>query len=181
MPRLNALKGINTLLIDGNQMVRDSFKLAFDVSNVFLMSSSTGEDGLRKLKEMNFDVILFDLNLPDINGLEFYRKSKALNLDALYIMIPSWWNDSALKEAKRIGIHKIIEKPFSMNSLIEALIPLVRHQANMKVEFNQKFSKTALIDGFRNSTTIENPILKKGDQSIYAGRKISQTNNDFAN
>ena len=159
MTHLYELKNIKTLLVDGDLMVRNSLGLAFKVSGCFLQTVGSGEEGLLELEKERFDIILFDFNLPGMKGLEFFRTAKVFHPNALYIITASWWNDELIREAKGLGIHGIIEKPFSIRTLSGTLLPLIKSLRNIKSKPDKSFDANQQIDmGWRADTQIQSAI-----------------------
>jgi len=146
MTHLRDLKNIKTLLVDGDLMVRNSLGLAFKVSGCFLQTAKSGEEGLLDLEKERFDIILFDFNLPGMKGLEFFRTAKAFHPNALYIITASWWNDELISEAKGMGIHEIIEKPFSIKTISGILLPLIASRKKTQTKPYEPFNAYKQLD-----------------------------------
>jgi len=151
MTQLHRLNNVTILLVDGDSMVRNSLSLAFKVSRSFLQTARTGEEALPDVAKNYFDMILFDFNLPKMDGLTFFRKAQKIHPSALYIGTPSWWNDKLVKEAFDIGIHQIVLKPFSIKTLSEILLSLIENQKPVDSQPATLSSGSDSIDEYRLS------------------------------
>ena len=67
------LKKIKTLLVDDDEFIRDSLKIAFKAKGCALQVAESAEEGLEAVREESFDIIISDFRLPCMNGLEFLK------------------------------------------------------------------------------------------------------------
>ncbi len=75
MDPFRKLAKMKTLLVDDNELIRDALSLAFMNKGCFLQATETAEEGLRTLEKESFNIIISDLKLPGIDGLEFFRQA----------------------------------------------------------------------------------------------------------
>ncbi len=99
------------LVIDDDKVSLDLLTYQLKSEGFEVKTAQTGEAGLDHAKSDDFDVILTDLNLPDINGIEMVRRSKEISPDTEIILVTG--DDSAEKaiEATRVGAFGYIVKP----------------------------------------------------------------------
>ena len=64
------------LLIDDDEWIRDSLRLFFEGEECHLKAIEKAEEGLKILKNENYDIIIVDYRLPDMDGLEFLKQIK---------------------------------------------------------------------------------------------------------
>ena len=121
MDPFRKLKSIRTLLVDDDELIRDSISLAFANKGCFLMATGTAEEGLRALEKEHFDIVISDFRLPELDGLEFFKSATALRPNTLNILITCYRNKNIISEAFRIGIHDVIDKPFSVGAFVKTL------------------------------------------------------------
>ena len=72
------LKSLKTLLIDDNAIIRDTMKTIFAQKGCLLKAFETAEEGLQALEKERFDIIISDLQLPGIDGVEFFKRAMSL-------------------------------------------------------------------------------------------------------
>jgi DNA-binding NtrC family response regulator len=111
------IKKATTLLVDDDQLIRDSMRLAFRNQVHFIQVVESAEEALRILDKVSFDVIISDLELPGINGLEFLKQVRVYHPNSIALLISGNGSDETVKRAYEIGIHDFLQKPFSIKSL----------------------------------------------------------------
>ena len=126
MNQFNELKEFKTLLVDDDEFIRDSLSLVFSKQRCFMQAAETAEEGLQAIKAERFDIIISDLRLPGRGGLEFLKEVKNAQPETLCILITAYRDIHVASQASAIGIHDCIEKPFSIEVLIQALSRLIK-------------------------------------------------------
>ena len=112
---------LKTLLIDDNQTIRDAFQMAFEKKGCFLKAVESAEEGLYVLKNEKFDIIICDLRLPGIDGVEFFKQAILTHPKTVRVLISGYGNEKVVHEAFDIGVHAFLAKPFTLTALLEEL------------------------------------------------------------
>lgn len=105
------------LVIDDDEGMRDACSQILSREKYIIRLGATGEEGLELLREENFDLLVIDLKLPGISGMEVLRKSKEDNPDVPVIMITGYATVETAIEAMKIGAFDYLVKPFSPDEL----------------------------------------------------------------
>ncbi len=84
-----------------------------------------GEDALAELERARPDAVFLDVLMPGMSGVEVLRRIRATDPTLPVILITGHAQDYELEEARRLGISEVIEKPFILNNLSEALGSLI--------------------------------------------------------
>ena len=121
MSQLHTIKNLKPLLIESDPLISDSLSLAFEVSGAYLFTAPTVETGLTMMDNIHFDIHICDLRFPKTNCLEFFRKASVRNSKALNVVIGSSWNENLIREALAAGVQHFIQKPISVEALIQSL------------------------------------------------------------
>lgn len=109
---------MNTVLvIDDEQLVRWSIEKLLAKDGYEVVAVGTGAEGLLKIKEGMPDIILLDMKLPDIDGMEILRTVKKENSDVPVIMITAYGSIDSAVNAMRAGAYDYIVKPFDAEKL----------------------------------------------------------------
>ena len=122
------LKQLKTLLVDDDEFIRNSIELAFKNKGCALHVAQSAEEGLQAIKDQPFDIIISDLRLPGINGLDFLKLTGVTHPNAIRFLITAYRDDRVLSQAIRSGIDQFINKPFGINTLVNLLALAVKRQ-----------------------------------------------------
>ena len=107
------------LVVDDNARARQSMADVLCAHGHDVESSASALAALRLLDRESFDVIITDLQMPGMNGLEFIRKLEQRRCEAQVVMVTAFASVSSAVEAMRHGAFDYIEKPFDAEQLEE--------------------------------------------------------------
>jgi two-component system, NtrC family, nitrogen regulation response regulator NtrX len=108
----------NILIIDDEKAIRKTLGEILSYEGYKMDEASDGEEGLRKFKEKEYDVILCDIKMPKMDGIEFLEKAKEANPDIPIIMISGHGTIETAVEAVKKGAYDYISKPPDLNRLL---------------------------------------------------------------
>lgn len=106
------------LIIDDEKAIRKTLSEILSFEGYKIEEASDGEEGLKKFKEKNFDVVLCDIKMPKIDGIEFLQKAGEANPDVPIIMISGHGNIETAVEAVKGGAYDYLSKPPDLNRLL---------------------------------------------------------------
>ncbi len=84
-----------------------------------VVTASTAEDGLRKARDVSLDLVITDLIMPDMDGIEFTEKIKDLRSEAAVVWMTAYGCRSFQSEAERLGVYRCVEKPLGIQEFRE--------------------------------------------------------------
>ena len=121
------------LIIEDDPDTIDLFSHQLTSEGFEVIGAETGAKGLERIGSEEFDVILTDLNLPDINGIELVSRSRAIAPNTEIIVVTG--NDSAEKaiEATRVGAFGYIVKPVDFGELMIDVRNAVERRQQYKI------------------------------------------------
>ncbi len=125
MDLFTKLKKMRILLIDDDEWIRDSMTLFFESWGCSLLAFETAEEGLEVLKEESYNIIIADYRLPCMDGLAFFKKIRESSRHAIKILITAYGGKETVLSAKDIGVHDVIDKPFTTESIEMSLSRLL--------------------------------------------------------
>jgi CheY-like chemotaxis protein len=128
MNPFDELKKVKTLLVDDDEFIRDSLKIAFTTKGCSMRVAETAEEGLQAIKEEQFDIIISDYRLTGMNGLDFLKLTTVTHPDAIRFLITAYRDDYIFSDALRTGIDEFIEKPFAVKALVNLLALAFKRQ-----------------------------------------------------
>jgi two-component system nitrogen regulation response regulator NtrX len=106
------------LIIDDEKAIRKTLGEILSYEGYKIDEAGDGEEGLKKFKEKEYDVILCDIKMPKIDGIEFLERAKESNADIPIIMISGHGNIDTAVEAVKKGAYDFISKPPDLNRLL---------------------------------------------------------------
>ncbi len=106
------------LIIDDEKAIRKTLSEILSFEGYRIDEASDGEEGLKKFRERNYDVVLCDIKMPKIDGIEFLQKAGESNPDIPVIMISGHGNIETAVEAVKTGAYDYISKPPDLNRLL---------------------------------------------------------------
>jgi len=107
-------QGLNILLIEDEQEVRESYVDMFAFLSLEIDTAENGKHGLEKLDGKHYDIIVTDLNMPEIDGLETMRRVKKKDPDIEVIVITGFATIENAVGAMKQGAFDYITKPVSL-------------------------------------------------------------------
>ena len=109
------------LVIDDEAIVRISCERALGQEGYEVTSAASGREGLDFLEKNRFGLVLLDLKMPDIDGVEVLNTINKRWPDTKVIMITGYSTVEIAVQTLRLGAYNFIEKPFTPDTLITAV------------------------------------------------------------
>ena len=106
------------LIIDDEKAIRKTLTEILSFEGYKIDEAADGEEGLKKFKEKNYDLVLCDIKMPKLDGIEFLQKAGEFNPDTPIIMISGHGNIETAVEAVKKGAYDYISKPPDLNRLL---------------------------------------------------------------
>lgn len=108
----------NILIIDDEPLMRISISDAMREEGYNIHSAASGNEGLRAISDNFYDVIITDLRLPEVDGLQILKACKQYTPKSKILMITAYGSVETAVEAMKQGAYDYVTKPFSMDELI---------------------------------------------------------------
>jgi len=140
------------LILDDYQNIRNLIKsFLVSIGQYEILEGKSGKEGLEILKQnSDLDLILLDLNMPEINGFEFLDKRKSINPDVPIIVLSAYNQSEPAFKAIEKGAFAFTPKPIDFQDLQRVI--------TKALEFSQlKFTKETLISFMNQETSYELP------------------------
>jgi two-component system chemotaxis response regulator CheY len=121
---------VRTLIVDDSSVMRKIVERSLrqaGLSSLVVLEAGSGTEGLDVLRSKQVDLILSDINMPLMDGLEFVRQIKAQNLapGVPVVMITTESSEEHVKQAILAGARGYIRKPFTAEQVKERVLPLI--------------------------------------------------------
>ena len=121
------------LVIDDEDFITRSLRQHLEKEDSEVLTAATGEEGIEIFKTDAPDIILLDLNMPGIGGIETLKSIKKLNSDVVVIIITAHGDIETAVSAIKSGAYDFIEKPFELDR-ISLLIKKALETVHLKRE-----------------------------------------------
>ncbi len=109
------------LIIDDEKAIRKTLTEILSYEGYKIDEACDGEEGLKRFGEKAYDIVLCDIKMPKLDGIEFLEKAKEINADVPVIMISGHGNIDTAVEAVKKGAFDYISKPPDLNRLLITL------------------------------------------------------------
>jgi DNA-binding NtrC family response regulator len=106
------------LVIDDEKGIRNTLKEVLEYEGHQVDVAGNGPEGLELFRGSNYDIVLCDIKMPEMDGIEVLEKLNAYSPDAPVIMISGHGNIDTAVEAIKKGAYDFIEKPLDLNRLL---------------------------------------------------------------
>jgi two-component system nitrogen regulation response regulator NtrX len=108
----------NILIVDDEASICSSLKGILEDEGFLVKTADSGELGLELLKSQNVDLVLLDIWLPKMSGIEVLKKIKAMEESPPVVMISGHGTIETAVTATKLGAHDFLEKPLSLEKVI---------------------------------------------------------------
>jgi len=120
------------LLIDDETDVQYSFQRIFDSPEIELTTASSGEEGLKIIPKLKPDLVMMDVRMGGITGLETLRRIRQIDSKLLVILMTAYGTTQTAIEAMKLGAYDYLLKPFDVPKLKEIVANALKAGRDMK-------------------------------------------------
>ena len=122
------LKNITVLIADDNPMNRIVVKRILTKHDVQVTAVENGKDAIDILNDKTFDIILMDIQMPIMDGIEATKFIRGkLNLQTPIVALTGTSSQDQVELCFSVGMNEYIEKPFNSKTLLQTLVKLIQH------------------------------------------------------
>lgn len=114
-------KVLNTLIVDDHVGMRTTLQDILEDEGYQVSSASSGDEAIEICQDKHFDIILMDVRMPGINGVEAFRRIKTISKDTRVIMMSAYSIDELKLEALREGAIAFLQKPLDISRVLKLI------------------------------------------------------------
>lgn len=107
----------NILLIEDDRPLNKAISVYFKKEKFYVLSSFSGQEALDILFQNNLDLIILDINLPDLSGFDLIEQIKIINSNIPILILSACDLDSAILHGFNLGAEDYVTKPFNIEIL----------------------------------------------------------------
>ncbi len=158
---------VRILVVDDEPSMREMLRIVLRRDGYEVLIAENGRDAIEQLRRTTVDLLLSDIKMPDITGVEVLRAAKEINRDIVAFMMTAYASTSTAVEAMRLGAVDYFTKPFSMDELrlkirqhlethrLKEENVLLKKALNTRYEFSNIIGRSEpMLDVFRMVETI---------------------------
>jgi len=127
MDFFSELKNLRVLLVDDDEWIRHSLGLYFEEEGCEISTVGTAEEGMEAARIQEFNIVITDYGLADMDGVEFLRSIRKIAPKAKRVLVTAYGNEDVVSRARKIGITDFIRKPFTSSAFEASLKKMVQH------------------------------------------------------
>ncbi len=159
------MEKVKVMIVDDSKVSRAMLKGSLSKTNfeVVAMAKNAAE-AVQMYEQFNPAVVTMDMNLPDADGIECSQRIHQIDPDAKIVMISAMKDASLVARGRDAGISAFLQKPVSMNDLIDTLMILCQNKAGKVAVLRESYAKPFLralqqglfsLVGVHSETTLE--------------------------
>jgi two-component system, OmpR family, KDP operon response regulator KdpE len=147
------------LVIDDEPPIRKLLRMGLSAHGYEILEAPNGRISLELLEQKKPDLVILDLGLPDMQGLELLRMIRARNEDVPIVVLSSRGDEAGKVQALDLGADDYVTKPFGMDELLARMRAALRHQL-------QTHGERPIFRVDDLSVDLVRRIVKKGDKEV---------------
>ena len=120
------------LVIDDEEPIRKVLSIALKEKNYLVLTASDGKKGIEIFKSENPDIVITDVKMPELSGIEVTRAIKEINEDADVVIMTGYGSEELVIESMRAGASNFIKKPVSLQELFKILEDIISKKESKK-------------------------------------------------
>ena len=109
------------LVIDDNPPMAQTLADILEAEGYTVYTANSGKEALLKLREYPVDLLLTDIRMSGMNGVELTREARKINPDMDAILMTAYSDDEMLNQAKADGVKHVLDKPVDIPALLSLL------------------------------------------------------------
>jgi len=133
---MTSYRPIELLLVDDDQEFRETLAARFSRGNFTTQSAASGEQALTLADQRNFDVAIFDMQMPGMTGLQLLQRFKTDHPECEVLLLTGQGSIETAVEAMKLGAYDFLQKPFSLKEL-EAVVQKAFERRQLTKENSQ--------------------------------------------
>lgn len=126
------MSGAKILIVDDELIVRESLGGWLERDGHKVDKAASGEEALEKCEKTRYDILLLDIKMEGMSGLDVLKKVKENDPDVSVVMITAYGSIPSAIEAMKSGAHEYLLKPFDPDELMVLIEKIRKHQAETR-------------------------------------------------
>jgi DNA-binding NarL/FixJ family response regulator len=166
---------ISVLLVDDQQLFRQGLALILKqhFPEIELLHAGSGPEALEVLKTEKVNLVLLDIGMPEMNGMEVVNHMAKYHPDVLILVVTQYNGEAMIKHLLRIGVHGFIFKSSAAEEIKEAIVTVMEGRQYVPANLQPSFLKKIAMS--------DTPaVLKKREAEILLLLKMGRSSKEIA-
>jgi len=139
----------SVLIVDDEMAIRDSIKIVLDDEGYKTDTAGDGEAALAKIKENNYDVVITDIKMPNMDGMELLKQATKISPETFFIIMTAYASVKTAISAIREGAYDYLMKPIEFDDLLLRLKRLSKFK-KLSIENKSLRQRVSAEPGYQN-------------------------------
>ena len=123
-------EALSILVVDDHPFYVDTLAAVLGVNGFIVHKAYSGEKALEILQDHPVDILLTDVNMPGMDGVELYRKTKKIHPSISAIFMTAYAPNELIEQGRAEGVKAILEKPLDFDFLVTLISSIKRINTN---------------------------------------------------
>jgi len=154
----------HVLIVDDDQGITETLSDILTDLDYKTDVANDGYEAIQKIKNNGYDVVLMDIKMPGLNGVETFIRIKKIRPSIKVIMVTAYAVEQLIDKAKREGAYEILYKPVVVPKIIKIIEKLKKEDLIMIVDDDMDFCNT--LKDVLNLKHLNTIIAKNGEEAI---------------
>jgi PAS domain S-box-containing protein len=177
-------QGMSVLYVEDEPLIRENTKLLLETVFSCVEMASNGREGLERYSNKVFDVVITDILMPEMNGVNMIRKMKEINSSQRFIVTSACEESSYLLELINLGVAHFLLKPIQTEQIIQILHEVIKNIYNERkvVQFNAKIKndlvhQTTLLEQYKEVVDLSSIVVQTdlNGKIVYVNEQFCKT------
>lgn len=175
-------KAIKIMIADDHALIREGIKQILELeSDISVIGqASNGEEAFDMAAELNPEVILLDINMPKLNGIETLRKFKDMGIKSKVIILTIHEDKEYILKTLKLGANGYILKDSSADVLIEGIRAVYKGEKYIQPSVAELVSESSTYDDYCNASLVKINSLTKREYEVLILIAEGLNNKDIA-
>jgi two-component system response regulator HydG len=135
-------QSLHILIVDDDRRITRTLSDILNISGYQTTEASSGPDALEKVRTMEFDCVISDIKMPEMDGVELHRRLHEIQPGLPVMLMTAYAADILTRQGLNEGVVGVLDKPLDINHLLSFLTSLTKNRTIVIVDDDKAFCKT---------------------------------------
>jgi len=121
------------LVVDDEESIREFFQIMLKREGYEVLTAANGREALDTLKKVSADLVISDIQMPEMSGMDLLGKVRELDPEMVVIMITAFGSTETAVEAMKLGAYDYVQKPFKIDE-VKIIIKQALEKRSLRME-----------------------------------------------